>query len=270
MTLSPFTPIFFPGTPSDGIESEYMQTFAHTDRILIQYFGDVVSTELLDGESGRVICTLNPQSWALGDSTLRFIELRGLSNGTYKIRHNGITSYPFIVTDIPEEIEDTVLFQYSMRDNRRRSDAVFMVDEMRYFFDFRVPGGFKDSEISFAVDTEDFTTPDGDPCNLYALESTQRTFTLGHQEGVPARLAELLNRLLTCSYVYVDGVRYARKEGSVPEVNVQVEGLDSFVYKVTLQRVTNVNPLIEEFNQMRLRRGDDDYRKTDDTTNRII
>ncbi len=35
---------------------------------------------------------------------------------------------------------------------------------------------------------------------------------MGGQEGVPVHFAEMLNRLLTRSYVYFDGVRYARKD----------------------------------------------------------
>lgn len=268
--LSPFTPIFFPEHQSDGLESRYVQTFAATDRILIQYFGDAAVTQLLDGDTEAVLFTLTPQSWEIGDTTLHFIELRGLTAGLYKLRHDGAVSYPFRVTANEQLLAGTILLQYSMRDNRRRHDAVFMVDGMRKFFDFRVPGGFKDSEVAFAVDSEDYDNADGDPNNLYALESMQQMFTLGHQEGVPMRFAELLNRLLTCTYVYVDGIRYCRREGSVPEVNTLIEGLDSFVFKVNLQRVRYSSPTIEAYNQMQIRRADDtSYRAVNDT-NRII
>ncbi len=158
-----------------------------------------------------------------------------------------------------------------MKDNAQRQDAVFIIDGMRYFFDFRVPGGFKDSGWTFAVDNEQFITPEADPVELFGLESTQKKFTMGGQEGVPVYFAEMLNRLLTCSYVYFDGVRYARKDSSVPEMNVQIEGLDSFIFTQLLQRINNLNPVIENSNHMIMRRIDDTlYRITANTYNRII
>ena len=40
MILSPFTPLFFPSAKADGIESAYIQTFAPTDKILIELIGE--------------------------------------------------------------------------------------------------------------------------------------------------------------------------------------------------------------------------------------
>ena len=158
-----------------------------------------------------------------------------------------------------------------MKDNRQRQDAVFVIDGMRYFFDFRVPGGFKDSGWTFAVENEQFITAEADPVELFAMESTQKKFTMGGQEGVPVHFAEMLNRLLTCSYVYFDGIRYARKDSAVPEMNVQVEGLDSFVFTQLLQKVNNLNPIIENSNRVIMRRINETlYRAATNTANRII
>jgi hypothetical protein len=280
MIISPFTPLFFDDFKSDGIESRYIQVFATTDHILLECLcapGEpspdfVVSGTTEDGDSQYSQLSLN--SWTLADrSVLWFTIISGLAPGIYQVLcpASGLTSHFFRVTDDSGELAKTTLIQYSMKDNAQRQDAVFIIDGMRYFFDFRVPGGFKDSGWTFAVDNEQFITPEADPVELFGLESTQKKFTMGGQEGVPVYFAEMLNRLLTCSYVYFDGVRYARKDSSVPEMNVQIEGLDSFIFTQLLQRINNLNPVIENSNHMIMRRIDDTlYRITANTYNRII
>lgn len=284
MIISPFTPIFFENFNSDGIESRYMQVFAPSDQILLeciclpgeQLFDFAIEGQTDDGYSQYT--QLSHNSWKMADgSVLWFTVISGLAPGTYRLVYppTGQTSHLFRITSDRTELAKTTLIQYSMKDNKQRQDAVFIIDGMRYFFDFRVPGGFKDSGWTFAVENEQFITPEADPVELFALESTQKKFTMGNQQGVPVYFAELLNRLLTCSYVYFDGVRYARKDSSVPEMTVQMEGLDSFVFSQLLQKVNNLNPTIENTNHLIMRRVDDDlYRASaiSDTsvTNRII
>lgn len=54
-------------------------------------------------------------------------------------------------------------------------------------------------------------------------------------------------------------------------MNVQIEGLDSFVFTQLLQKVNNLNPTIETSNHLIMRRIDDTlYRVTSNTNNRII
>ncbi len=278
MIISPFTPLFFEKYKSDGIESRYIQTFAQTDQILVEMFvgNPNIPIEVIiqseDGVLGRIPMSL----FQIGDWYLYFCVITGLSNGVYSIIISPmrLQSQPFRITDDEEELSRTTLIQYSMKDNKQRQDAVFIIDGMRYFFDFRVPGGFKDSGWTFSVENEQFITPEADPIELFALESTQKKFTMGYQEGVPVYFAEMLNRLLTCSYVYFDGVRYARKDSSVPEMNVQIEGLDSFVFTQLLQKVNNLNPTVENSNHLIMRRVDDTiYRATaitDNTLNKRI
>lgn len=280
MIISPFTPLFFEDFKSDGIESRYIQVFATTDQILLEclcapgeiFFDFVVSGTTDDGQCQY--SQLSHNSWTLADgSVIWFTVISGLAPGIYQVINpeKGITSHYFRVTDDTAELSKTTLIQYAMKDNAQRQDAVFIIDGMRYFFDFRVPGGFKDSGWTFAVENEQFITPEADPVELFALESTQKKFTMGGQEGVPVHFAEMLNRLLTCSYVYFDGIRYARKDSAVPEMNVQIEGLDSFVFTQLLQKVNNLNPTIETSNHLIMRRIDDTlYRATSNTSNRII
>ncbi len=282
MIISPFTPIFFEDFKSDGIESRYTQVFASSDQILFESLcsADETVNFAIVGEDDyghRYYNTINFSQWAIGNGTvLYFAIITGLTNGTYQLFNLDSEEYShyFRVTNDPAELSHTTLIQYSMKDNKQRQDAVFIIDGMRYFFDFRVPGGFKDGGWTFSVENEQFITPEADPIELFALESTQKKFTMGYQEGVPVYFAEMLNRLLTCSYVYFDGVRYARKDSSVPEMNVQIEGLDSFVFTQLLQKVNNLNPTVENSNHLIMRRVDDTiYRATaitDNTLNKRI
>ena len=288
MILSPFTPIFFqPRKGSNGVPSRYIQTFAPTDHIELQLIGVVgdtpPTTKLYDAYDDSEIYTIVWSSWQMNTTDLLyFATITGLSNGHYYIVMDGIgTSEPFKVTDYELELNQTTLIQYAMKDNKQRDDAVFLIDRMPMFFDFRVPGGFKDGGWAFGVENEQFVTEDANIVELYGMESTQKTFTMGEGDGVPIWFGELLNRLLTCHYVYFDGVRYARKESNVPEVNIQDDLLNSFVITQVVQKVTLLNPAVEQSNHVAIRRTgedgvDNDYRGTDkvisleDNINRLI
>ena len=270
MIISPFTPLFFsPSTDKFGAKSKYVQLFARTDRILIELISApeehepiVCINNLLNNTSTPIILS----SWKMNDDKIvYFYNLSLLPCGYYNVAVNGNTSEIFKVTDDECELSETSLIQYSMKDNKQRLDAVWWMDGMQYFFDFRVPGGFKDNGWTFGVDNEQFVTSDEDIVELFSHEYTTVLFTLGNAMGCPVWFAELLNRVLCCHYVYFDGVRYARKESNVPELNQQIEGLKSFVFNQMLQKVRMMNPVLEWNNQVSMRRiQSDTYRITSD------
>lgn len=275
MILSPFTPLFFSHHKRDGIDSRYIQTFAPTDQILIELLcapneedGD---WELYSEPNHVLLTVIETSVWTINESIeVRFAVLSP-SAGYYSLKINGMTSNVFRITDDPIILNNTTLIQYSMNNNRHRKDAVFFIDGMQRFFDFRVPGGFKDSNWTFAVEGEQFVTDESDIVQLYGLDSTQKKFTLGNSEGCPVWFAELLNRILCCSYVYFDGERYARKDNSVPETTVLLEGVNSFVFTQNLQKVVNIDPALTLEHQALMRRVDDsNYRLATTNINRLI
>mgnify|MGYP000083280130 CR=1 FL=1 len=275
MIVSPFTPLFFIKRKADGIDSEYIQTFATTDQILLQLIGKRIATvvaQVISEPDGAVLYQIQFNRWDINeDVALRFTTI-SLSPGYYSVSIMGVgRSEVFRVTDDPLILDKTTLIQYSMNNNRQRQDAVFFIDGMQYFFDFRVPGGFKDSSWTFGVESEQFVTPYADISQLFGLESTQKRFTLGGSMGVPVWFGEMLNRILICSHVYFDGIKYSRKEANVPELTVQLEGVNSFVFNQTLQQSTNLDPVIEQRNHAAMRRVDDtNYRATSSSINRLI
>lgn len=274
MIISPFTPLFFPSAKADGIESAYIQAFAPTDQILIELIGEKNWSGIASviNLNGLPTFQIHFNTWDITETTrLRFATL-SLSPGFYTVSITGIgRSAVFRVTDDEKELDNTTLIQYSNKDNRSRHDVIPWIDGMQHFFDFRVPGGFKDSNWTFGVESEQFVTEDSDIIQLYGMESTQMKFTLGTSEGCPVWFAELLNRLLTCDYVYFDGVRFARKEASVPEASSVMEGVNSFVFTQNLQKVANIDPALTLRHQAIMRRIDNTYyRAVNETINRII
>lgn len=280
MILSPFCPIFFqPRKGINGAPSAYVQTFAPTDKIQLQVIGvsgeTAPTTKVFDYCTDSELYTVEWSTWDMnGTDLLYFATIRGLRNGIYYLVMDGFgISEPFRLTDNVAELNQTTLIQYAMRDNRQRDDAVFLINGMPTFFDFRVPGGFKDGGWQFGVENEQFVTDDANIVELFGMDSVSKTFTMGDGDGVPIWFGELLNRLLTCHYVYFDGERYARKEASVPEMATQDDMLNSFIFTQVVQKVTLLDPAIEAANHMAMRRIDETYYRTTDNmnnTNRII
>ena len=249
MIISPFTPLFFsPSTDKFGAKSKYVQLFARTDRIFVELILTPKEQEpivYINNLLSNISTPVSLSSWKMNDDKiLYFYNISLLPCGYYTVTVNGNTSEIFKVTDDECELSETSLIQYSMKDNKQRLDAVWWIDGMQYFFDFRVPGGFKDNGWTFGVDNEQFVTSDEDIVELFSHEYTTVLFTLGNGMGCPVWFAELLNRVLCCNYVYFDGVRYTRKESNVPELNQQIEGLKSFVFNQMLQKVRTMNPVL--------------------------
>lgn len=256
--ISPFTPLFFnPSTDQYGAASKYVQIFAPTDQILIE----VIAVSEYREIKGAVIDAVNESEtaidwnvWVMNDTTiLYYYVLSGLKSGFYYLDINGTQSELFRVTDDTKELAKTTLIQYSMKDNKQRRDGVFWISEKQYFFDFRAPGGFKDDNWTFGVANEQFVTIEEDLVDLYSIETTQKSFTLGNSIGCPVWYAELLNRIMSCSYVYFDNQRYVRKDGSVPEKSQEIENLRSYIFNLILQEVKHVDKT-ESDNLLKIRR----------------
>ncbi len=281
MKISPFTPLHFSeANRSDGMPSRFIQLWAPTDQILVEVIasaGDTApSASLNDAHTGSVIGSVEWNEWKMNaDKVVFFSVLTGLSVGHYKLTVGSLTSEEFRVTDDANLLSRTTLVQYRFKDNRQREDVVSVIDHMVYFFDFRVPGGFKDNGWQFGVSNEQFTTQREDIVELFAHDYTMKTFTMGNAIGVPVWYAEMLNRLLTCSYVYFNGDRYARSDSEAPQIQTLVDGLDSFVFTQMLRKAQVIDPKIEAQNQAVIRRIDDAeaekiYRSTTDNINRLI
>lgn len=279
-TISPFTPLFFIDRKADGVACGYIQTFAPTDKILVEVIETGFTPDsllvtppvaFLASEDNDRFDKVSWNLWEMNPTTRIWFVVLSPNPGIYVLRIDGIgESQPFRVTDNELELATTTLIQYSSKSNRYRKDVVFFIDLMQYFFDWRVPGGFKDSGWSFSAESDQFMTPLSDIIQLSGMEAVQKTFTLGNQQGVPIWFGEMLNRILTCTHVYFDGRKYCRKDTSVPEVTQQLEGINGFVFTQTLQQSNNLDPEIEQRNQAIMRRiGATEYRNVS-PQNRLV
>ena len=270
MRLSPFTPLYFAeGNASDGLSSRYTQVWAPTDQIMIQVIAETSESAptatLYNACTNTAVDTITWNVWTINtDKKMFFHVFCGLSDGYYKLTIEDKTSEVFRVTSDEGILAKTTLLQYSNKDNKQRDDVLFIIDGVHYFFDFRVPGGFKDSGWDFGVDNEQFTTQYQDVVELYAYDYVTKTFTMGNSIGVPVWFGEMLNRLLTCQFVYVNAVRYVRESGNTPSMETLIDGLDSFIFTQTLRRTVRIDADYEDDNQLAIRRVDNDYNRVID------
>ncbi len=243
MIISPLNPIFFLGNyKTFGAESDCLQVFSTDDVILLQVIRTSEENSLpcycYDANDMSMLFRFEAEKHKI--NTESFVDIYTMTYrtpGVYRLRIGDQYSEIFQITDDKVWLDNTVCFRYSLLNNSSRSDTVSIVAGKRIFFTFRTPGGFKDEGWTFSVDNEQFVTPESDILELYSRESTQKTLTVGSSRGVPIWYGQLLNRILTCRYVYIDDVRYARFESSVPEKSQVMEGLNSFVFTQKLQEV---------------------------------
>ena len=249
MIISPFNSIFFLGSrKTDGLECPYVQTFSATDVVMIEVIRTsdepAKAATLKDAMTGATIKILPIITYALGASDgLDRYTLSDIPDGIYYVSIGDEDSEPFRISSDPAFLKNTILVEYSAGDSNSRSDVVGAVHDERLYFTFRIPGGFKDSGWNFSIDNEQFITDQSDIVELYARESVQQTLTMGFSMGVPVWFGELLNRLLTCKYVYIDGKRFARFGSSVPEMEQTLDGVNSFIFSQKLQRINHLEPI---------------------------
>ena len=261
--ISPFTPISFSDMHyPDG----FMQTFHVGDHIVIEVFHD--SMEL----PGRLF--LNDVSGSLPDmplswntvkinNSVSFYRLRDIEPGVYRILMDGTASNCFRISDCPDILNDTVLLQYAMNSNKRRTDVMSWINGECYYFDMRIPGGFKDAGWTFAVENEQFLNDDMDIVELSAVDYTEKNLTVGSPCGVPMWIAEKLNHILSCDYLFVDGLRYSVPESSNIEIADGNIDKTRFVLTQTLREAQFMNVAYENKIRMNLRRVNNNIRRYD-------
>lgn len=270
--VSPFTPLFFsPSSDVSGCKSRYTQVFAPTDQILIEVIVRAESRAI----TGKIISVCDNSEmdiewnvWSMNDSDkLYYYVITGLEDGYYMVNVNDSNSEPFRITSDESVLKNTTLIQYSSKDNKDRQDVIFWISEQQMFFDWRVHGGFKDSNWSFGVDNEQFTNSENDLSEIYSRHYTMKTFTLGGNIGCPIWYGEHLNRILSCTYVYFNGKRYIRSESNVPEINQVIDDVRSYVFNQILREIQFVD-YTESENMLKIRRVQDNNMRQYD--NRLL
>lgn len=267
MRLSPFNPIHFRGHDiKDGAMEGFVHVLSPSDHIFLQVFHkDSEAPESLELINYRTRETLMNLSWA----TIRFnetdctsfYELNGLDTGEYIIKFGDLYSNLIHVADQEKELDNTVLIQFAMRNNYSRRDIYTRIKGYIRYIDFRIPGGFKDEDWSFLVDNDQFVTDKSDIVEIGSVESTEKVLTIGQSDGVPKWIGEMMNRILACDLIFIDGVRYSLSESSNLESIGQNLSGDRFIYAVNLRQARFWDAEYERKIRIGLRRTPTHYRK---------
>lgn len=268
MRISHFTPVYF---SMNDIDYNAIQNGTHifstTDHILLETFHllnePMPALLLINAETGVEISTLTWNSIGINATErLSFYELRDLLPGYYKIMFGDCISNLIYVTDNNAELDNTVRIQYAMKDNKCRRDFMSWINGRCVYADFRIHGGFLDSDWSFYVENEQFVTASQDIVELYALDYTEKVLTIGLSAGTSAWNGEMVNRILSCDYVFIDGIRYSRSGNSTPVIKDSDINGTRFVYTQNLREAHFLNAESERANRLYLRRTPSKFRRT--------
>lgn len=71
---------------------------------------------------------------------------------------------------------------------------------------------------------------------LYSAPYDKWALTLGTAQGVPVEYVRMLEWILSCEYVYINGERWVRSEGSTVEKQLVMQGAQTFTASVVLER----------------------------------
>lgn len=115
--------------------------------------------------------------------------------------------------------ENSILINYFNDEND--FDCAF---DTNINFQFRVTGGFLKDGFSPASKDVVYKNQRYDNVQLSSLPYNVEKLTIGASEGIPNFIADIINRALSCSNFYVDGVRYVKNEGTKFERN----GIDKY------------------------------------------
>lgn len=257
MHFSPFNPVIFRrhecGSPLCGCP----HVFSVSDHIMVECFRrkneDMPRLALVDADNLSLVSELSWSNWELNGVVLSFYELRGLDSGSYRLTiGDDLVSDVIMVTDDQSVLDGTSLVQFCQCDNKDRMDLVTWINGIRYYIDFRIPGGFLDEDWVFGVDNEQVISPDGDRLDIKAIDYTEKKLTVGYPDGVPLWFGDMVNRVMSCDLVYIDGQRYTRAGSTVPEK--QETGGGKFVFTQMLRQAQFMDPEFERLNQLALRR----------------
>lgn len=239
ISIGDVCPIFFnPLKYRYSSGGRFRQVFAPSDGIRLQVFcdgGEVPSVSLNDRIGGSS-SSVSMSVYDVNDGVRMHHALLTPGEGIYTVTVDGKESEEFLVCS---DTGDSVLIEYSHKDNNSAFDNIFWIGGERQTFRFRVTGGFKPDGVGLGVENEQFANQRQELEELYAVPYRTMDFVIGSNSGVPYYIAEFVNRILCLSSVSIDGSLYVREGDSVPERTDTIGGKQMFIYKVTLRPSTS-------------------------------
>lgn len=247
LRIGDITPLIFRPAEDDpsAMALRFTQRFGRYDHIIVQAIADIQTgyarISVNNAINDVTAYTVGGYRYMLNDiDWLYHFRCPVMAEGVYYIRmeiHNDVyISEQFEVTRLVEDDADWALIEYGGTRNDTPMDAMFVVGDVRVPFLLRLPAGFKPSGWDGSVETETYRTQRQELRVLYSAPYNKYTLTIGTAAGLPVEYIRLLNNILSCEYVYINGERYCRSEGAVPEKQLVMAGAQMFTASVVLER----------------------------------
>lgn len=212
----------------------FRQVFSVSDNILLQIFCDngEKPSAYLNDKIGNISSKITLLTYDVNESIKMYYASLSPSEGIYTVAIGDKECEEFCVC---ENIGDSILIEYSHKDNNSAFDNIFWIDDVQQMFQFRIIGGFKPDGVDLKVENEQFVNQKQEIIEMYSLPYKTFDFVFGTSRGVPYYIAEFINKLLCLSHVNIDGNLYVREGDSVPEKLDTIGKKQMFIYKVTLR-----------------------------------
>lgn len=246
LRIGDITPLIFRPAESDPSATalRFTQRFGRYDHIVVQAVGDTsttVTARVYNAQTGAQAYSQGCTRVAIDNGWyLYHCVLNVLPEGCYYVTLTGgginLRSQDFEVTRLVENDSEWVRIEYGGTENDTLMDAMFVVSGVRVPFVLRLPAGFKPQGWDESVEVETYRTQRQELRVLYSAPYDKYTLTIGTAAGLPVEYIRLLNNILSCEYVYINGERYCRSEGSVPEKQLVMTGAQMFTASVVLEK----------------------------------
>lgn len=224
-----------------GLHPFYYQRFSTSDAIVLQAINDTsanVTVKAKNSVSGAQT-SFTPTKVQLPDgSYASTVQITGLAEGLYTVTMSSggetFTSNEFEVCD--DHLEETILIEYTNSSNETFTGNAFVIGGNQITFYLRLQGGFKPGGYDPRVEVSTYRTQRQELRVLYSQPYARYQLTIGTANGVPVETVELLNEILSLDTIRIDGVRYVRSEGDVPQKSQSMAASQLFQVTCILER----------------------------------
>ena len=177
----------------------FRQVFSVSDNILLQIFCDngEKPSAYLNDKIGNISSKITLLTYDVNESIKMYYASLSPSEGIYTVTIGDKECEEFCVC---ENIGDSILIEYSHKDNNSAFDNIFWIDEVRQMFQFRIIGGFKPDGVELKVENEQFVNQKQEIIEMYSLPYKTFDFVFGTSSisglsrvpGVPSRALHVL------------------------------------------------------------------------------
>ena len=224
-----------------GLHPFYYQRFSTSDAIVLQAINDTsanVTVKAKNSVSGAQT-SFTPTKVQLPDgSYASTVQITGLAEGLYTVTMSSggetFTSNEFEICD--DHLDETILIEYTNSSNETFTDNAFVIGGNQITFYLRLQGGFKPGGYDPRVEVSTYRTQRQELRVLYSQPYARYQLTIGTANGVPVETVELLNEILSLDTIRIDGVRYVRSEGDVPQKSQSMAASQLFQVTCILER----------------------------------